>query len=184
MDFEDKTITCSDCGTDFVHSAEDQSRYAERGFTNEPKRCRTCREKRKAGGGGGGGGSRGGGGGGGGYGGGGGQRRSGGYGGGGGGGHRGGGGGGYGGGGGGRARPPKQMHSAVCSECGQETQVPFKPAEGLPVYCRTCYLARKERGEGGQRGGGGGGGYGGGSSGGGGGYRNDDDFGNRVADFD
>jgi CxxC-x17-CxxC domain-containing protein len=48
MPFEDKTIVCSDCGQEFVHSAEDQSRYAERGFTNEPKRCRECREKRKA----------------------------------------------------------------------------------------------------------------------------------------
>ena len=63
MDFEDKTIVCEDCGTDFVHSAEDQERYHERGFTNEPKRCRPCRAKRKersqgGGGGGGGGGDR------------------------------------------------------------------------------------------------------------------------------
>lgn len=62
MSYEDKTIECADCGQSFVHSAEDQGRYAERGFTNEPKRCRECREKRKAqgghsrGGGGGGGG--------------------------------------------------------------------------------------------------------------------------------
>ncbi len=48
MSFEDKNISCEDCGEDFVHSAEDQARYAERGFTNEPKRCRGCREKRKA----------------------------------------------------------------------------------------------------------------------------------------
>ena len=48
MSFEDKNIACEDCGEDFVHSAEDQARYAERGFTNEPKRCRECREKRKA----------------------------------------------------------------------------------------------------------------------------------------
>ena len=72
MSFEDKSIACADCGQDFVHSADDQSRYAERGFTNDPKRCRTCRDKRKAqkddrggGGGGGGGGGYGGGGGGG-----------------------------------------------------------------------------------------------------------------------
>ncbi|MGD8452514.1 MAG: zinc-ribbon domain containing protein [Phycisphaerae bacterium] len=67
MPFEDKTIVCADCGEEFVHSADDQARYAERGFTNEPKRCRNCREKRKAqgsrpprdhGGGGGGGGGR------------------------------------------------------------------------------------------------------------------------------
>ena len=48
MSYEDKTIDCADCGQQFVHSAEDQARYAERGFTNEPKRCRECREKRKA----------------------------------------------------------------------------------------------------------------------------------------
>lgn len=60
MAFEDKMIVCVDCGAEFVHSAEDQARYAERGFTNEPKRCRTCRDKRKAQGGGGGGRSSGG----------------------------------------------------------------------------------------------------------------------------
>lgn len=63
MSFEDKTIVCVDCDQEFIHSAEDQSRYAERGFTNEPKRCKDCRMKRKSqvrrgGGGGGGGGPR------------------------------------------------------------------------------------------------------------------------------
>ena len=48
MPYEDKSITCVDCGQDFVHSADDQARYAERGFANEPKRCRECREKRKS----------------------------------------------------------------------------------------------------------------------------------------
>jgi CxxC-x17-CxxC domain-containing protein len=48
MAFEDKMIVCVDCGEEFVHSAADQSRYAERGFTNEPKRCKACRDKRKA----------------------------------------------------------------------------------------------------------------------------------------
>lgn len=33
---------------------------------------------------------------------------------------------------------PREMHSAVCSDCGVETQVPFKPTEGRPVYCRDC----------------------------------------------
>ena len=55
MSFEEKTLTCVDCGQEFVHSAEDQAFYAERGFTNEPKRCRDCRQKRKTQGGGGGG---------------------------------------------------------------------------------------------------------------------------------
>ncbi len=58
MSFEDKNIECADCGQEFVHSADDQARYAERGFTNEPKRCRDCREKRKNQGRGGGGGGR------------------------------------------------------------------------------------------------------------------------------
>ncbi|HEX9909117.1 MAG TPA: CxxC-x17-CxxC domain-containing protein [Thermoplasmata archaeon] len=31
------------------------------------------------------------------------------------------------------------MHTAKCSDCGCETQVPFKPTEGRPVYCRECY---------------------------------------------
>jgi len=27
-----------------------------------------------------------------------------------------------------------------CSSCGNEiTELPFKPAEGRPVYCRDCY---------------------------------------------
>ncbi|AJF60022.1 MAG: hypothetical protein QT03_C0001G0526 [archaeon GW2011_AR10] len=34
---------------------------------------------------------------------------------------------------------PRQMFDAVCSDCGQDTQVPFKPTEGRPVYCRDCY---------------------------------------------
>lgn len=51
MSYEDKTMVCADCGQEFIHSAEDQARYAERGFTNEPKRCRECRDKRKTGGG-------------------------------------------------------------------------------------------------------------------------------------
>ena len=48
MSFEDKMINCVDCGQEFVHSGEDQAFYAERGFTNEPKRCRDCRQKRKS----------------------------------------------------------------------------------------------------------------------------------------
>lgn len=47
-DYKDKTIKCLDCGTEFVFSARDQEFYAEKGFTNEPKRCKECRDKRKA----------------------------------------------------------------------------------------------------------------------------------------
>lgn len=36
-------------------------------------------------------------------------------------------------------RPPREMHKVTCSDCNQETEVPFKPTEGRPVYCRDCY---------------------------------------------
>ena len=36
-------------------------------------------------------------------------------------------------------RAPRQMFPAVCAECGKETEVPFEPREGSPVYCRDCY---------------------------------------------
>jgi CxxC-x17-CxxC domain-containing protein len=33
----------------------------------------------------------------------------------------------------------RQMYSITCSECGKETQVPFEPRAGRPVYCSDCY---------------------------------------------
>ncbi len=48
MAFEDKTLTCKDCGCEFVFSASEQEFYAEKGFVNEPGRCRSCRASRKA----------------------------------------------------------------------------------------------------------------------------------------
>ncbi len=134
---EDKSITCVDCGEEFLFTASEQAFYRERGLTNEPTRCRTCRERRMA-------------------------RRA----------PSGGGGwgyagwgvyggcGGWGGGGGGGSR---QMYPATCSNCGQETMVPFQPTGGRPVLCRDCFQASKGGGGGGggSRGGGGGGGGGG-----------------------
>jgi len=52
MSYADKTITCRDCGTDFVFTAGEQEFYAQKGFTNEPTRCPSCRKARKSGGGG------------------------------------------------------------------------------------------------------------------------------------
>ena len=46
--FEDKTLVCKDCGAEFVFSAGEQEFYAEKGFMNEPTRCRNCRNARKA----------------------------------------------------------------------------------------------------------------------------------------
>ena len=44
---QDKTLTCKDCGTGFVFSVRDQQFYLEKGFENEPQRCRDCRTQRK-----------------------------------------------------------------------------------------------------------------------------------------
>ncbi|UUX93536.1 CxxC-x17-CxxC domain-containing protein [Methanoplanus endosymbiosus] len=33
---------------------------------------------------------------------------------------------------------PREMHKAICSDCGKECEVPFVPAEGRPVYCSDC----------------------------------------------
>ncbi len=32
----------------------------------------------------------------------------------------------------------REMHPATCADCKKETQVPFKPTEGRPVYCQEC----------------------------------------------
>ena len=37
---------------------------------------------------------------------------------------------------------PREMHKATCAECKQECEVPFKPTEGKPVFCRDCYSKR------------------------------------------
>ncbi|WP_298817217.1 zinc-ribbon domain containing protein [Chloroflexus sp.] len=47
MSFADKTLTCRDCGMDFVFTAGEQQFYAAKGFTNEPVRCPSCRKARK-----------------------------------------------------------------------------------------------------------------------------------------
>ena len=119
MSYADKTITCRDCGTDFVFTAGEQEFYAQKGFTNEPTRCPSCRQARKAGGG-----------------------RSGGY------GSRDsyssyddrgsyGSRGGYGGG-------EREMHSATCAACGKQAQVPFVPRGDKPVYCSDCFRQQRQ----------------------------------------
>ena len=47
MSYQDKTIKCRDCGQDFVFTASEQQFFAEKGFTNEPKRCPTCRRAKR-----------------------------------------------------------------------------------------------------------------------------------------
>jgi len=93
LSFTDKTLTCADCQAAFTFSATEQEFYSKKGFTNEPKRCPTCRAAKK-------------------------QRL------------------------GGEAGQ-RQMFPAVCAQCGIETQVPFEPRTGRPVYCSDCYSRTK-----------------------------------------
>ena len=46
--YQDKTLVCRDCGAEFVFTAGEQEFYAEKGFQNEPTRCKECRTARKA----------------------------------------------------------------------------------------------------------------------------------------
>src|SRR4051794_9235585 len=153
-------MACVDCGQEFTFTAGEQEFYAQRGFTESPKRCPSCRQIRKAQRSRDGGGSRNdsyggreGGNGGygdtsyassdfGGY------SASGGYSAGGGGGGGGGyssGGGGYGSGGGGgySERRPREMFEAVCANCGRTASVPFRPSGSKPVYCSDCFESRR-----------------------------------------
>ncbi|MCA9790786.1 MAG: zinc-ribbon domain containing protein [Candidatus Eremiobacteraeota bacterium] len=61
-------------------------------------------------------------------------------------------------GGGGGDGGRREMHTAICADCGKEAQVPFVPSGSRPVYCRDCF----SRQGGGRKSGGGGGGFGGG----------------------
>jgi len=42
-------------------------------------------------------------------------------------------------------REPREMYKAVCADCGNECEVPFKPDPSRPVYCRECWAKRRER---------------------------------------
>ncbi|MDD4307475.1 MAG: DNA-directed RNA polymerase [Thermoplasmata archaeon] len=33
----------------------------------------------------------------------------------------------------------REMHKATCADCKKECEVPFKPSEDRPVYCRDCF---------------------------------------------
>ena len=110
----DRTITCADCGQEFVFTASEQQFYTDRGFS-DPRRCPTCRQARKQARGSGGGDYAGGGGG----------YSS------------------YGGDSGYRERGPREMFEATCSNCGKTASVPFRPTSGKPVYCDDCFSRRR-----------------------------------------
>ena len=46
---------------------------------------------------------------------------------------------------GGFSSGPRESHKATCADCGNECQVPFKPTEGRPVYCRDCFAKHKPK---------------------------------------
>ena len=48
MSLVDKSLTCVECGAQFTFSAEEQRSFIARGYTNDPKRCPTCRESRRS----------------------------------------------------------------------------------------------------------------------------------------
>lgn len=93
MEFEDSTLECEDCGEEFTFSGDEQLFYYERGFQT-PKRCKSCRQRRK-------------------------MART------------------------GPSRGERKLYTVMCSECGGEAQVPFKPSGDRPVYCRDCYQKRR-----------------------------------------
>ena len=88
--YEDKTLTCKDCGNEFVFTAGEQEFYAQKGFQNAPSRCGDCRAARKE-----------------------------------------------------AIRASRQMHTAVCANCGGEAVVPFKPRNDRPILCSECFANSK-----------------------------------------
>ena len=44
---------------------------------------------------------------------------------------------------GGFEQKPREMHKAICTECKKECEVPFKPKDDRPIYCKECYSKRK-----------------------------------------
>jgi CxxC-x17-CxxC domain-containing protein len=120
MAFTDKTISCVQCGSSFVFTAGEQEFYSEKGYTNEPKRCKPCREDAKR--------SKGGS-----------SGMSGGM----------GGSGsatyssGPGNGGSTGSRSARQMWDIVCDNCQQPSQVPFQPTPGRKILCRNCFQSSR-----------------------------------------
>ena len=102
MDFVDRILRCSDCGSDFVFTAGEQLFFFDRQFKNDPKRCKLCKAKRA---------------------------------------------------GLGRTAEGAAAVAALplsrtetrtqCSECGVETTVPFRPTQGRPVFCRSCFQTKR-----------------------------------------
>ena len=98
MEYQDKVLKCVDCGAEFVFTAGEQMFFADKGFKNEPKRCKACKANRAQG------------------------NET------------------------GSGSVQRVETKTVCSQCGKETTVPFKPTQGRPVYCRECFQHRRTAG--------------------------------------
>ena len=48
MGFDEKELQCADCGATFTFTAEEQEFFQSKGYTNEPKRCPSCRQSRRS----------------------------------------------------------------------------------------------------------------------------------------
>ena len=100
MEFVDRILKCSDCGSDFVFTAGEQLFFFDKQFKHDPKRCKPCKAKRA---------------------------------------------------GLGRSSPTGAVTLPLsrtetrtqCSACGVETTVPFKPTQGRPVLCRSCFQLKR-----------------------------------------
>lgn len=99
MEFVDRILKCSDCGTDFVFTAGEQLFFFDKQFKNDPKRCKLCKAKRAGMG-----------------------RMNNGV----------------------ATLPLSRTETRTqCSACGIETTVPFKPTQGRPVLCRSCFQLKR-----------------------------------------
>lgn len=48
IEVKDHQLTCSKCGNSFVFSAKEAQSFNEKGLTNLPKKCPSCRAKERA----------------------------------------------------------------------------------------------------------------------------------------
>ncbi len=39
---------------------------------------------------------------------------------------------------------PREMFDAKCADCGNDCQIPFKPKDDRPVYCRDCFQNHRQ----------------------------------------
>lgn len=101
MEFVDRLLKCSDCGTDFVFTAGEQLFFFDKQFKNDPKRCKLCKAKRQG------------------------LARTAPM-------------------GGAVALPLSRTETRTeCSACGVDTTVPFRPTQGRPVLCRSCFQMKR-----------------------------------------